>query len=728
MKNREGKRTAPARRDEREAAMTLDHFRKTALVTLLLLAGAAVWLAVGDRTVEAHGSEARYVEVAPWQRDRIPRVLAVSRSELGTPGTRRMMEVRDLDGRSCLVGAAFALDVDDDYAFDIDEPVTLTLTYAIELTAPFVVGWDQNGGEGIGVTDEIAPEPGGAFASTTLTLDRARFAGRGVQGTDIAIGARDGIALCDVSVERSGTTRQPTQFGRLVLDVRDGDGGPEVQARVGLYDASGRAPLPSDRALSIHRFTDEIRLLRVNARTFWPSDNRLIFYVDGSYESRLPVGAYELVVTRGPEYQSHGSTIEIRADETTSVTVPLQRYADLPAAGWFSGDSHVHLMRDQPAADAVWGQIAGEDLYVANLLEMGNITGTHFKQPAWGRAGRYERDGRVLVPGQEDPRTGQRGHTMHWNIERPVHEPDSFFEYHEIFENTRQQGGITGYAHLGELFNGRRGLALDVPFDLIDFIEVLQGGRLNTEIWYTFLNLGYRVLPVAGADFPYFGPTLPGVERTYVRLDGPFSADAWFDAFRTGHAYVTNGPFLELSVNGQEMGAELRVPRGTAIEIEASARLNPEFDGLDRLELVILGDVAATATADGTDAVALNHRMIVEGSMWLAVRAWGERQGPGDMTVAHSAPMYVVVEGEPTWKREAVPELIAHHREQLQALLATPINPQQDLETWETATTLVEQWLEQRSRLEPRVAEADRRYDELLERFRLSGFVAGVGR
>ena len=52
---------------------------------------------------------------------------------------------------------------------------------------------------------------------------------------------------------------------------------------------------------------------------------------------------------------------------------------------------------------------------------------------------------------------------------------------------------MTGYAYLGELFNGRRGRALDVPFGLIDFIEVLQGGRLNTEIWYTFLNLGYRV-------------------------------------------------------------------------------------------------------------------------------------------------------------------------------------------------------------------------------------------
>ena len=225
--------------------MTRDDFRRTALAPALLLLAATVWLAwlaAGDTAVEAHGSEARYVEVAPWQRDRIPRVLAVSRSELGTPGTRRTMEVRDVEGRSCLVGALFALDVDDDYAFDIDEPVTLTLTYATGLTTPFVVGWDRNGGEGVGVTDELAPEPGGAFASITLTLGRARFAGRGVRGTDLAVSAREGIALCDVSIERSGDTRLPTRFGRLMLDVRDGDGGPAVPARVGLYDATGRAP------------------------------------------------------------------------------------------------------------------------------------------------------------------------------------------------------------------------------------------------------------------------------------------------------------------------------------------------------------------------------------------------------------------------------------------------------------------------------------------------------
>ena len=116
---------------------------------------------------------------------------------------------------------------------------------------------------------------------------------------------------------------------------------------------------------------------------------------------------------------------------------------------------------------------------------MGNITGTHFKQPAWGTTGRYERDGVAWCPARRIREPVARGHTIHWNVERHTHfERDAFFQYHNVFERTRPGGAVTGYAHHGELFNGQRGLALDVPFGLVDFIEVLQGGRIATETWY----------------------------------------------------------------------------------------------------------------------------------------------------------------------------------------------------------------------------------------------------
>ena len=67
-----------------------------------------------------------------------------------------------------------------------------------------------------------------------------------------------------------------------------------------------------------------------------------------------------------------------------------------------------------------------------------------------------------------------------------------------------------------------RGMALLAPLGLVDFIEVLQGGRLVDDGWYRLLNLGYRVKPAAGTDWPY--SDFPGVVRFYVKVDGPLQS------------------------------------------------------------------------------------------------------------------------------------------------------------------------------------------------------------
>ena len=683
------------------------------------MALAAVVFAGQAVMLRAHGTEARRVVSLAWTHDRITRVLDANRSELGLNGSKAPAQMMTIGGQACLFGDLFAFDVDDRYAFDVDEPVDVTVTYAPERTQPFQVAWDKNGGDGYGISKEIAPEPGATLLQATVRLERARFAGLGILNTDLAVGARGGIALCDISIVRSGATKAPAPRGRIHIEVKDAETGELVPARVGLYDASGRTPLPSDQALLIHRYADETRLLWVAPRLIWPSAERQAFYANGTYESQVPAGSYEVIATKGPEYRVFTGAVDVKPGQLARVSIPLQRYINQPSRGWYSGDTHLHLMRDQTQDVAVWGQVAAEDVHVGNLLEMGNIEGTYFKQPAWDRAGQFERDGYAIVPGQEDPRTGMRGHTIHWNLKSHVHfEKEAFFQYDRVFERTRSQGALTGYAHLGELFNGRRGLALDVPFGLVDFIEVLQGGRLNTDVWYSFLNLGYKVLPVGGADYPYFGPTLPGVERTYVKLDAPFSAAAWFDGFRRGHVYVTNGPFVRLGVNGREMGEELRVARGTRLEVAADAQLNPDVDDLDRLELVVLGDVDARESANGNDRIHLQKTIVADHSMWIAVRAYGGHQQPQFTTVAHSAPIYVVVDGEPTWKRSALASLVAYQRAQLDELLTVPIDPNSDLEAWETGDTLVDQWPQQLPLLKPRIEEADRRYRQLLERFR----------
>lgn len=691
-------------------------------------------------SARAHGNEARLVDFLEWKKlPNVSRVFGANRAHLeGLPSTSIRPQVRDVEGESCVVGELIGVDIDDKFAFDIDEPVELTLKIASQYTAPFVVGWDMSGGSGAGVTPETTPDKSKVFQDVTFTLDRARFAGQGTQGADIAIGTPGGMVLCDIKLARSHQTVAATEFGQLDLTIKEAKTGGLIPARVGIYDKTGRAPLASDKSLMLQRFADDLRMLAVNERTFWPSPNRQAFYADGNYTTKLPVGTYELVLTRGPEFKAYRGTFEVKKDATAKVSVAMERYSDLPAKGWYSGDAHIHVTRDEVADRNIWGFVAAEDVHVGNLLEMGNIQNVYFKQPAvWGKASRFERDGHFIVSGQEAPRTRQFGHTIHFNLDKPVHlKTEDYFLYHKVFEDVAKQGGISGFAHMG--WNGageggaadgkmNRGMVLLAPFGLVDFIEVLQGGRLTHDGWYRLLNLGYRVTPAAGTDWPY--SDFPGVVRNFVKVNGPLNLDAWYASFNEGHTFVTNGPLLTLNVNGKGMGDELRVKRGTKLKISADAVLNPDVDTLDRLELVVLGDVQETKSADGKEKVALQTELTLDRSAWIAVRAYGGRQHPRNTTIAHSAPVYVVVDDEPTWKRDAVPTIVAELRDRLQRILTDPIDtPIQGNEPWETRLTLTDQWILQQPLLRPRVDAADLLYQKLLTQWsQFSGMPAPGG-
>jgi hypothetical protein len=702
------------------------------MIRRVVVLGCASVLASLSGSALGHGNEARYVDIMNWKKDRITKVFVTNESHFDSLKYRASFpgRVEMVEGESCVISDLVALDVDDRYAFDIDETVSVTLMYATNYTAPFVVGWDKGGGSAQGLIEvDVKPDLATKFSSVTLKLDRARFAGQGVQGSDLAIGIqrqKNGVAeglvtLCDIKVERSNTTPAPAPLGTVKLTIKDAKTGGSVPARIGLYDSTGRAPLPSGKALTLQRYADDLRMLNVNERTFWPSENRLAFYVDSDYEGAVPAGTYDLVVSRGLEYRVHQSKFEVKAGQTTSVNVALQRYSDMPSKGWYSGDSHIHVTRDEVADPKIWGFVAAEDVHVGNLLEMGNITNVYFHQPkAWGKASRFERDGHFIVSGQEAPRAAFMGHTVHFNIDRPIHlRTDEYFQYHKVFEEFQRTGGLSGFAHLGWSARGGssprviRGVNLLAPLGLVDFIEVLQGGRLVTEGWYRLLNLGIRVTPAAGTDWPY--SDFPGIVRFFVKVDGPFNLDKWFESFGKGRSFVTNGPTLDFTINGKTMGEELRVKRGTKLDISALARLNPDVDSFDRLELVVGGDVTDTISSGGTDSARLRKQITADRSMWIAVRAHGGKQAANNMTVAHSAPIYVVVDGEPAWNRDKVPETIAELRGQLQELLTEPYeSPVTGNEPWETRALLPAQWLLQQPLLRPRIAMADAAYAKIL--------------
>ena len=123
---------------------------------------------------------------------------------------------------------------------------------------------------------------------------------------------------------------------------------------------------------------------------------------------------------------------------------------------------------------------------------------------------------------------------------------------------------------------------------------------------------------------------------------------------------------------------------------------------------------SATVEAGGGD-LALEATLTASDSLWLAVRARGETPD-GIELLAHSAPVYLVVEGRPFWKPAAVPGIVQRQLHQLHLLDHKHLPMSNCVEAWAVWEAEADGWARQRPLLEGRVAAARARYQELLDR------------
>ena len=208
-----------------------------------------------------------------------------------------------------------------------------------------------------------------------------------------------------------------------------------------------------------------------------------------------------------------------------------------------------------------------------------------------------------------------------------------------------QPDAVVGFAHFS--WNGcdlPRGFPWYVTTEGIDFVELLQFSRINTLDYYDYLNLGFRLAAAAGSDVPW-GSTL-GEVRTFVHTGDTLDLDRWFAGLEAGHTFVSNGPALDFTVNGQLPGSEIKADGKGTVKIHARA-LGHEKVGLPEvLELVSNDGILHEARRNDNNSgeLSLEVEVNIRRSTWLALST---RCANG--AVAHTTPVYVVVDGEPTW-------------------------------------------------------------------------------
>jgi hypothetical protein len=484
------------------------------------------------------------------------------------------------------------------------------------------------------------------------------------------------LVLCLVLYFQLATGAGADKTGVLKLVIIDAASGKPTPARVELVDQKGKVYIASDALpvggrLGNSKATLEQVLAKCTRNIIDPDTGLEYFYSAGNSRIDLPAGKYKVRVLKATEYHVLDHEIEVAAGRTVDLEVKLTRWVDMPAGGWYSAESHMHIPRPLKELNPIiskWMQ--AEDLHVANLLEYGGPGGMGSSpQFAHGPDGLYQEGDYLLAAGQENPRTRTLGHAIILGARTKIHMPETYFVYRSFWQEAKRQNALAGVAH----GNAGGGFAIDFPDSLLSFIEVLQQHRGLYDGWYLMLNSGFRLSPIAGTDYScerHNAPSLnalPGRERFYVRIDGRLTYATWLEGLARGRTFVTNGPVLELKLAGKEIGDEVVLKKAGSLDLEATVRFDPARDHVERLEIIENGTVLRTFTAKekpGEIRCRFDYR--AEETGWLAVRASGTKpvksvRGKKELlpSLAHSGAIYVTLDDAPPLKAQRRARLAA---------------------------------------------------------------------
>ncbi|MBI3695055.1 MAG: CehA/McbA family metallohydrolase, partial [Acidobacteria bacterium] len=302
---------------------------------------------------------------------------------------------------------------------------------------------------------------------------------------------------------------------------------------------------------------------------------------------------------------------------------------------------------------------------------------------------------RILYWGQEYRNSYPLGHMAFLNIKAQV--PPSFTSVpgsnssYDFPLNTmaaleaRKQGGLVSYVHpvggqIRDVFDtslGAKESPVGAALGAMDAIDILPFGEAAYELWYRFLNAGFKIAAGAGTDvFTNWRGinNIPGGAREYVDVGSTMTWDRWIARYREGRNFVTNGPLLSFTVNGEPLGTEIKVPAGQAYRARLVADVTARSP-LDLVEIIQNGKVIESNQLSGeardVREARLEKEVSVESSCWFAVRVRGQpaRGIPsGGIPRAHSSAIYVTVGGRPALVHEDV-ELMIRWIDRLQNLL-----------------------------------------------------------
>ena len=373
-------------------------------------------------------------------------------------------------------------------------------------------------------------------------------------------------------------------------------------------------------------------------------------YIDGSCEAPLPAGIpLTFDISKGPEYSPVRQVVTLGPGQM-ALRFAIERWRDQHAAGWYTGDTRCHFL--SPHAALLEAQ--AEDLAVVQLLatEIGLATSPGKVVPAIPNM--------IAFSGQQPALTAPASVVAVNTLNRhPVLGMLALLHCHRAVyplsvggadatddwsladwcDQCHRKKGLVVWA---EAFESEAGIAPEALADLIlgriDAVECTSASARLRD-WYRAWSAGLR-FALAGASAKDSNRTALGAMRTYAHVSAEmsFMLSDWIEAVRAGRTFVTSGPMLQFTVDGQLPGALLdRGPGAPPLKLRASVESSTPPG---QLEIVANGEAiasAAPASAPPYSAeVEFEHDLPAGG--WLAARCLAAPTTDG---FAHTSPVFV---------------------------------------------------------------------------------------
>jgi hypothetical protein len=174
-------------------------------------------------------------------------------------------------------------------------------------------------------------------------------------------------------------------------------------------------------------------------------------------------------------------------------------------------------------------------------------------------------------------------------------------------------------------------------------------GEWSHEIYFRLLECGLRIPPSAGSGSGV-APNPIGYNRAYVHVDGEFSYEEWWKNLSAGHVFITNGPLMKPSVEGELPGFVFQAEKGQKLELEVALSFFTR-DPITYLEVVKDGRVDQELRFEEYAKTGTLPKIKFDQSGWFLIRAVTDM--PKNYRFAMTGPYYVEIGYEKRLSKKA---------------------------------------------------------------------------